>query len=366
LKAKGYVFLPKMKKILFITPYPEGTAASQRFRFEQYYELLRSNGFEIVIRSFWSERMWDIFYENGHFFRKAIFLIGSLFKRIFLLFNLRKYDYIFIHREVSPVGPPLFSWIASKVLKKKIIFDFDDAIWLPNYSYYNRWFSFLKNYSNTKRLCKWAYKVSCGNDYLQDFAKRYNANTVLNPTTIDTEYYHNKIKVYNLTTPLVIGWTGTHSTIKYLSEVIPILQELEKELSFTFLVISDEKPGFELNSLEYIQWKKETEIDDLLKIDVGIMPLVENEWSKGKCGFKALQYMALGIPAIVSPVGVNTQIVNQTNGFVCHNKKEWEQLFTRLISQKSTLVSLSENARKTVEENYSVKSNSANFLHLFT
>lgn len=355
-----------MKKILFITPYPEGTAASQRFRFEQYYPLLKKNRFEITVSSFWSERMWAIFYENGHFFRKAVFLIGSLFKRMLLLFTVGKYDYIFIHREVSPVGPPLFSWFASRVLKKKIIFDFDDAIWLPNYSYYNRWFSFLKNYSNTKRLCRWAHKVSCGNEYLQDFAKTYNDNTVLNPTTIDTENYHNKMKVYDLEKPLVIGWTGTHSTIKYLSEIVPILQELEKNFVFIFQVISDEKPEFNLNSLEYVQWKKETEIDDLLKIDVGIMPLIENEWSKGKCGFKALQYMALGIPAIVSPVGVNRQIVNQSNGFVCHNKEEWKQLLVQLLSEKSILTSFSEKTRKTVEENYSVKSNSANFLHLFT
>lgn len=352
-------------KILFLIPYPLGVAPSQRFRFEQYFEILERNNITTKVAPFLDDKVWDVLYQKGNFAHKIFAVLKGFIKRYLLLLSITEYDYIFIHREAVPVGPPLLEWLIAKVFRKKIIFDFDDAIWIPNTSESNKIFSVLKFYSNTKSICKWAYKVSCGNDYLCDFARQFNENVVYNPTTIDTENYHNKTKQNN-SDKLVIGWTGSHSTVQYLDDLLPVFRELEKQFDFELCVISDRKPEFELRSLNYVQWKKESEIGDLLRFDVGIMPLRNDKWSNGKCGFKALQYMALGIPAIVSPVGVNTKIVDDNiNGFICNTNDEWKKQFTLLLTDKNKLNELSTKTREKIINHFSVKSNTTNFLHLF-
>lgn len=355
---------PKIK-ILFLFPYPSGTAASQRFRFEQYFEFLEQCGFEYDCKPFLSDSTWKILYLPGRFIQKGLAILKGILNRFLLLFKLRKYDFIFIHREATPIGPPFFEYFAAKWFNKKIIYDFDDAIWIPNASESNRFFSFLKGYSNVKWICKWSFKVSCGNEYLCDFARQFNSNVVYNPTTIDTENLHKQIK--NQTDePLVIGWTGSHSTIRYIYALYPVLQRLAEKHTFIFKVISDLPPDESLPNLEFVKWNKSTEIEDLLNFHVGVMPLVNDKWSSGKCGFKALQYMALGIPAVVSPVGVNTRIVDhQINGYICETESEWFHALDVLLSNAEKRTELAQNTRKKIIDHYSVLSNKSNFLSLF-
>lgn len=355
-----------MKKILFITPYPFDSAPSQRFRFEQYFDILKKSGFEITQKPFWDSGTWDILYKKGKLLKKFTGLILAICRRYLMFFSILKYDFIFIHREYSPIGFPLMVWIISKLLRKKIIFDFDDAIWIPNVSESNRFFNRFKVYSNTQRIIKLSYKISCGNEYLRLFAEGYNKNAFYNPTTIDTDNYHNKERQIN-TEKFIIGWTGSHSTIKYLDEMIPVIKRLEQSFDFEFHVISDHVPDWDLKSLRFIPWNKETEVENMLQFSIGLMPLSHDQWCEGKCGFKALQYMALSIPALVSPIGVNTQIVDHGyNGFYCRNHAEWESTIIRLINDKNLLLELSSKTKQKVIDHYSVQSNTENFLNLFS
>lgn len=329
-------------------------------------DALKEKGFAIRQAPFWSDRAWKILYRKGNFFRKALSLTKAVVKRYLLLFSAGRYDYIFIHREFSPVGLPLAVWILAKVMKKKIIYDFDDAIWIPNVSESNRFFRFLKVYSNTRRIIKMSYKVSCGNEYLRNFALQYNPGAFYIPTTIDTERHHDTERKLR-PGKFVIGWTGSHSTIQYLEEIVPVIARLEKEFPLEFHVISDRKPAWKLSSLRFIPWRKETEVEDLLSFSIGLMPLRPDPWSEGKCGFKALQYMSLGIPALVSPVGVNTRIVDHgKDGFYCRNEEEWERYIRLLINDRGLLEQLSANTRKKIRAQYSVLSNTPDFLNLFT
>jgi len=353
-------------RILFLTPYPRSAAPSQRFRFEQYYGALEKAGTRIDTRAFWTNGAWKILYAKGKFFQKIFWLAYGWLNRLFLVFALGKYDYVFIHRETDPLGIPLFPWLYARVARKKIIFDYDDAIWIPNASESNRMFMRFKNWNNTRYLCRLAYKVSAGNEFLCDFARAVNPNVVYNPTTIDTENLHNRLKDQRTPT-FSIGWTGTHSTIKYLEDILPVFEELATEIDFQLAVICDKTPDFRYPFLRFIPWNKPTEIDDLLQFSIGLMPLTEDKWSNGKCGFKALQYMSLGIPALVSPVGVNTRIVDHgVNGYVCHNVADWKKYITDIYTNRELLYTLSANTRKKIEEHYSVKSNTGNFIGLFS
>ncbi|MFT6717145.1 MAG: glycosyltransferase involved in cell wall biosynthesis [Saprospiraceae bacterium] len=351
--------------ILFLTPYPFGTAASQRFRFEQYFNALDENGIKYKVEPFWESKAWDILYVKGESYAKLWFLIKGVVSRWLLLFTCFKYDFIFVHREIYPAGIKFLIFVFTKILRRKIIYDFDDAIWLPNFADNNKKYAFIKSYSQVPFLCKTAYRVSVGNEYLKTYALQFNDNVVVNPTTIDTDNLHNRTIKYNFS-DFVIGWTGTHSTLKYVEDLLPILDELIKRHQFTLMIISDLPPEFNRPYLKFVKWNKTTEIDDLLQFNVGVMPLRDDKWAQGKCGFKALQYMSLGIPAMVSNVGVNSQIVNhETNGWLCDNLEAWQSALQAVLNSPEISAKLGKNARSSIVKFYSVKSNTSNFLNLF-
>ena len=354
-------------RILFLVPYPSGRAPSQRFRFEQYLDALVAAGHRYHVAPFISVATWAILYQPGQAAAKVLGILGGFWRRFILLFQVPTYDFVSVHREVAPIGPPIFEWFISRVLRKKVIYDFDDAIWLANTSEANKIAAGIKWHHKVADICRWAYKNSCGNAYLAGYARQFNARVVVNPTTIDTVHLHNQVRDQSAPGRLVIGWTGTHSTLKYLDQVVPVLAKLEQEgLDFEFRVISNQPPALPLRSLVFLPWRKDTEIADLLGFHVGLMPLESDPWAKGKCAFKALQYMALGIPALVSPVGMNTEVVQHgQNGFVCATASEWESSLRQLLANANLRQQLGATARKTIEQRYSVSANTANFLALF-
>ncbi|MEO7989457.1 MAG: glycosyltransferase family 4 protein [Chryseolinea sp.] len=360
-----------LKHILFVVPYPMGESPSQRFRFEQYLEILQAKGYHFRLCSFWSVAAWRILYKSGNQLTKILALLSGFLKRVFqLLFFVPTADFVFIHREATPIGPPWFEWVTAKVFRKKIVYDFDDAIWLTNTSRENNLVSKLKWHSKVSAVCKWSYAVSCGNQYLCNYAKQFNNRVFLNPTTIDAEKLHNPSLYPNKeqSKQFTVGWTGTHSTLKYIDFIVPAIQSLEKKFPgrLKFTVIADKKPTFELSSFHFVQWSKENEIEDLVQFDIGLMPLADDIWSKGKCGFKALQYMALGIPALASPVGVNSIIIDDgINGFLCNSVIQWEESIQKLIEDAELRKRMGTKGREKIVNYYSAESNSSNFLSLF-
>jgi glycosyltransferase involved in cell wall biosynthesis len=357
-------------RILFLTPYPPGKAPSQRFRFEQYLDILTAHGHQYRLAPFLSEATWRILYQPGLALQKGMGILAGFARRIGHVLSASAYDYVFVHREAAPLGPPIFEWLLTKVLRKQVIYDFDDAIWLSNTSEANRVAAGLKFHQKVASICRWAYKNSCGNSYLATYAQQFNMQTVVNPTTIDTVNLHNQVRDQLEPGPLVIGWTGTHSTLKYLLPLVPVIAQLEAEgFAFEFKVISNQPPEFEqhLDSLQFVHWQKSTEIADLLTFHVGLMPLEDDLWAKGKCAFKALQYMALGIPALVSPVGMNTEVVQDDyNGYICQTPADWHQRLRQLLLDATHRHTLGVAARATIEQHYSVKANTPNFLALFS
>lgn len=355
--------------ILFLVPYPFDEAPSQRFRFEQYLNQSTAHGYSYRTQSFLSYQAWSALYSKGKVIAKFFALAFGFLKRISVLFLLPGTDYVFIHREAAPVGPPVFEWIIAKVFRKKIIYDFDDAIWLTDKKNENILERFIRFRSKVGLICKWSYKVSCGNEYLCNYARQFNSNVVLNPTTIDTENLHNPaLFKKETTTQLTIGWTGSHSTLKYLKEIESVLQQLEqKHSALQTVIIADKKPDLKLDRLVFVPWNKNSEAEDLRKIDIGIMPLPDDEWTKGKCGFKALQYMALEIPSVVSPVGVNTKIIEPgVNGFYATTQSEWISALESLIANPALRNSIGKSSRKKIVDHYSVLSNSSTFFSLFS
>lgn len=357
-----------MKKILFICPYPNQLAPSQRFRYEQYLNQLSKNGFKLEIKPFFTPAEYSTIYQSGKFFARIGVISVCYLKRFLILLTINQYDFVFIHREATPAGPPIIEWLIAKVFGKKIIYDFDDAIWTTdkiNESFAEKT---IRWRSKVGIICRWSYKVSCGNHYLANYAQKFNNNVVVNPTTIDTDSIHNPaILQFKTGHAITIGWTGSHSTLKYLENILPVLKRIESNYpSVNFLVIADRPPRFDLKNLVFKKWAQETEIIDLKSADIGIMPLPDDEWAKGKCGFKALQYMALEIPALVTPVGVNSEIVEDgIQGYWCRSEDEWFLRLEKLILDKKEREQMGRKGRERVIQYYSVSSNTSRFLSLF-
>ncbi len=317
------------------------------------------------MNSFYSFSTFSILYKKGHIIEKVYGFIAGFIRCFRWMIKIPDYDFVFIHREIVPLGPPLLEWILAIIFKKKLVYDFDDTIWLHDHNISrNSLLSMLKYPKKVSAICRWSYKISCGNSYLANYARQYNSSVYIIPTTIDTANYH--VPQHTDNQPLVIGWTGTHSTIPYLEMLLPVLEKLSTKQDFTLKIICNVSPTFDLPGLKFIEWKKEQEIEDLNSIDIGIMPLVDNAWTKGKCGFKILQYMALKKATVASAVGVNTEIIDHGhNGLLCSNQSEWLYSLEQLMLDEALRTRLGQNGRTLVEQKYSVASNSANFLKLF-
>jgi glycosyltransferase involved in cell wall biosynthesis len=355
-------------KILFLVPYPFDEAPSQRFRFEQYFRVLAEKDIRFKEQSFLTHANWRLFYKSSHAGAKALALLNGFLRRIFVLPQALFFDYVFIHREAAPIGPPVFEFILAKILRKKIIYDFDDAIWMTDKIHEGRAEKLIRCRGKVKWICGWSYKVSCGNEYLRSYAARNNPKSFLVPTTIDTENGHTiSLKKENTPDKIVIGWTGSHSTLKYLQLVEKELLQLEEKFAMVeFHVVADKKPALSLKRLHFKPWSQQTEVTDLAVFDIGIMPLPDDEWAKGKCGFKALQYMSMEVATVASPVGVNPLIIQHgVNGFLA-KEGEWLGVLTQLIENKALRMELGREGRKTVENHFSVKAVKDAFVNLFS
>jgi glycosyltransferase involved in cell wall biosynthesis len=354
------------QKILFLAPYPFGRVASQRFRFEQYWDLLPSWGISASFQSFYNPSDFAILYKKGHYFLKIAAVFKGFLRRLYGLSQVHRFDKIVVHREITPLGPPVFEYLISQWWGKKIVYDFDDAIWLSNTSSENRLSSSFKCHWKVSCLCKWAWKVSCGNHFLQEYAKRYQKEVFYTPTTLDLDAI-SSAKSHSSHPDFTIGWTGTHSTLKYLENILPLLQSLEAQFDFTFLVIADKDPQLELKNYQFIRWQKATEWEDLSQLDLGLMPLDHSPWEEGKCGFKALQYMSLGIPVILSPTGANRRIVeNGETGFVCASMEEWREAIIRLKKDVFLREKFAKKGAERVRDHYSKRAWQSHYQALFS
>lgn len=249
----------------------------------------------------------------------------------------------------------------------KMVYDFDDAIWMNDTSAANKFFSWMKNPAKISKSISASDIVFAGNNYLREYAAQYNDNVVVVPTTIDTDEYR-RLPQIKADSSIVIGWSGSITTIKHFEYAIPFLKKLKEKFGerIRIKVIGDNQYRNDELNVVGIGWKREDEVKELSDIDIGIMPLPDDPWARGKCGLKGLQYMALSIPTIMSPVGVNTEIIQDgVNGFLATSTEDWIEKIALLIEDATLRVKMGAAARKTVEERYSVHANKHLYLRLF-
>jgi glycosyltransferase involved in cell wall biosynthesis len=351
-------------RVLALVPSVYDTSPGQRYRLEQWEPLLRERGVEITYAPFESEELHGTVYAHGRFVEKLRLVAKALRERSSLLNNVKDFDLVYIFRETSLLGPAYFERVIHRS-GVPYVFDFDDAVFVSYKSPSNGYLSYLKFAGKTATSCRLAAHVMAGNPYLAAYARRINENVTIVPTTIDTDKY-TPLTYDRPSAPIVIGWTGSYSTVQHLDTLRDTLKKLAREKTFRLRVIGT--PAYQIDGIdvEAMPWRASTELDDLSGIDIGMMPLPDDDWSKGKCGLKALQFMALGIPTVCSPVGVNTDIIQDSeNGMLASSEGDWIKRLSLLIESPELREKLGRAGRRTVEEKYSAVSQAPRVYEIF-
>jgi glycosyltransferase involved in cell wall biosynthesis len=350
-------------RLLAIVPSLFDTSPGQRFRIEQWEPLLKRRGVDIDYHAFEDSELHGALYKQGNLATKLRFIARAFGRRFASLRQAKDYDAIYLFRETALLGPAIFERLFARS-GMPIIFDFDDAIFVPYVSPANGYLSYLKFPAKTRTSCRLAAHVLAGNAYLADYARQVNDQVTIVPTTIDTEKYRLEERPEN---PVpVIGWSGSYSTVQHLDTLRGALGKLARQERFRLRVIGT--PHYEIDGVEVeaMNWRAETEVADLRPIDIGVMPLPDDKWSRGKCGLKALQYMALGIPTLCSPVGVNGEILRDgENGFLAATEDQWIAHLTSLLKSAALRKQLGLAGRATVEAHYSAVSQAPKVYDIF-
>lgn len=341
-------------RVLFVTAHPiEGP--SSRFRVYQFMDYLCEQGVEATVRPFLSSQLAPIVYGHGRVgFKTGITLWGAA-RRFADVLAACRYDVVYVLREAFPFGPPLFEH-ALKAFAGRLVFDFDDAIYMPSLAYANP-LDRLRDFGKPAKIIRMASQIVVGNDYLRDYATRFtdapDRVTVI-PTVVDTNEYRPPLS-RNSGTTCVIGWIGTPRGSSYLRDLIDVIADLAQahpQVAFKFVGAEP----FDVRSLPvtFKAWRLEEEVADLQSFDIGIMPLTDDEETRGKCGFKLIQYMSVGIPVVCSPVGANLSIVEDgASGYFASTPTEWLASLKRLIQDPELRRRLGRRGRDLVESRFS-------------
>lgn len=350
------------RRLLIISPVFE-RGAGYRYRIKQYLPVLVAAGIEPTIRPFYSDRFMQMVYQPGHSVMKALQFFGRALGRLAQLFYLGTFDGVFIYREALPIGPPAWEWVCAKLWRIPIVFDFDDAVFLGDTSNSNRFMHRWKCPWKAGQIMRWSGSVIAGNAYLAGWAREHQRQVTIIPTAIDTARYQTRSWGGEPGTP-VVGWIGTPTTVKYLESYAAVFQQLAERRQFRLKIVSaGKRVKMDGVSIEQVEWNLEREIEEFQSCDIGVAPLWDDAWSRGKCGFKALQFMACGVPVVASRVGVHNEMIESgVNGVLAQSAQEWLSAMEWLLDDLAARRRLGAAGRKTVEDRYSVAVNAPKFL----
>jgi glycosyltransferase involved in cell wall biosynthesis len=346
---------PGPLKVLALSPIPE-EGAGCRFRVAQYIPYLREAGFDVTVSPFYSREYFGFVYRPGNYLRKAAGFLALTWRRIRELLSIRQYDLVLLYREAIPIGPIFVErWIHR--LGIPIVYDFDDAIFMRAVSPANRAFSFLKNPRRVAEILKVSDEVSVGNEFLAAYARQFNPHVTVIPTAVDTNKFVPRSDPPRAEgRRLVIGWIGSPTTFQYLESLKDVLAEVAARHPFTLNVSGAGGPvNFAGVEVREVPWSMADEVSLFNTCDIGVYPLTDDDWSRGKCGFKAIQCMACGVPVVAAAVGVNREIITHgVDGMLAGTRQEWVDHLSRLLTDAELRRRLALAGRRTIQARYSL------------
>ncbi|ROI12944.1 glycosyltransferase family 4 protein [Epilithonimonas hominis] len=372
-------------KILYLTKYTR-MAGSSRMRSYQYFPYLEKAGMTVVVKPFFDDDYLKDFYAG----KKNIgTVVKSYLRRFFVLFSVLRYNNVVIEKEIFPFLPAFAEWML-KSFGIKYIVDYDDAIF-HNYDKSSN--PVIRKFLGNKiaRVMRYSGTVVAGNNYLAEYARKAGAKNIeIIPTVIDINRYPSKNNHSDLALPpnvilsgvegkagersasennqkFVVGWIGTKTTFeKHLlpcKDWIKALQIQDPNIRFHIVGITEDMDLGK--NVQYIRWTEDTEVAEILKMDIGLMPLQDSKWEKGKCAYKLIQYAACGIPGVASDVGMNKEVcIDGETGFIATSNEEWKERILFFKNEIEERLRMGTNARKLVEQKYCIQVTSEKWIKI--
>lgn len=349
----------RLIRVLAVCSYPKEAAAT-RFRLQQFVEPLRQRNIELTISPFLTSEQFKSLYKSGSIPAKMLGMVRSVLRRVGESLSVGKYDLVLVQREAMLFGPGVFEWLYSKIGRKPLVLDLDDATYVryvsPTYGKIGSW---LKFFGKTDNLIRRSSAVLCGNAFIADHVTSVGGKPIVIPTVVNQEIFKPKASSRERMT---MGWIGTHSTFPFLAKIMPVLDKLSGTFDFDLKIVGagDQKLSAPKIRFQWLDWDLAREPDDFASLDIGLYPIfpegaANNEWIKGKSGFKAIQYMACGVPFVMSPVGVCGEIGEPgSTHFNAETEEDWYNSLSQLLSDQDLRRRMSGSARKFSLEHFGI------------
>jgi glycosyltransferase involved in cell wall biosynthesis len=355
----------RRSRMLILCPFPIGVAAGQRLKYEQYFDDWRDLGFEITVSPFMDIALWEKLYESGHYAGKAVGVLKGHARRLRDMFTIRRYDLVYLHMNVTPLGSTLFERL-TRTLARRLVYDLEDNV-IGGHGdmkrHPNPVLRFLKGAGKARYLVRKADHVVTSSPMLNDrcLARNERRACTYISSSVDTDRFVPATP-YDESRKVTVGWTGTFSTSAYLDLLRPVFQELAKRIDFRLKVIGNFDWELSGVDLEVVRWSAAREVQDLQSFDIGVYPLSFDDWVIGKSGLKAIQYMAFGLPTVATNVGTTPNIIRDgENGLLVRTDEEWLEALERLIRNPALRRRLGEAARRDAVDKYSTRAVAAEY-----
>lgn len=353
-----------MPSILILCPYPQGVAAGQRLKYEQYLDQWRDAGFDVTVSAFMDRALWDRAYRRGHYGAKALGTVRGHLRRLRDLARIRRFDLVYISMWVTPFGSPLLEWLTRR-MAKRIVYDIEDNL-LSEQGAPSGLRQRLKGRAKARFLLERADHVVTASPFMVERYRTINrrgAVSLIYPS-VDTDAFRPPATPRGSAKP-VIGWTGTFSSRPYLDLLRPVLRELARRIDYRLVVIGNFDYALPGVDLEVLTWSAEAEIAQMQRLDIGLYPLPDDDWVLGKAGLKVIQYMAFGIPSVSSAIGTATlQVSDGVDGFLVRTDEAWLAVLERLCRDAALRRRIGAAARAVAVASYSRQATGRKYLRV--
>ena len=350
-------------RVLTLVPSQKGYSPGQRGSIELWEDILKPEGIELVYAPFETDKLREILHKNGGSAAKVFEMMRGYANRIKLLRNLDEFDAVFVYREAALFGPAFLEKMAAR--KKPIIYQLDDPLFMPYKSPSNGYLSYLKFFGKIKEIIRISKVVMVNSTHIREYASQFNSNIWQVPSIVDTKKFAYQPFVEDLKR-VCIGWSGSPTTLKNIKLVEKPLQKMSvKDIADIHFIGGTD---FDLENVKYSAkiWNGETEVEDLRRIQIGLVPLPENSWNRYKFIMKTAQYMALGIVPVGTPMASNPEVIKHgENGFLAASDDEWIEYLTVLAQDSKLRNEMSVRATADAQANYSLEANAPKVIEAF-
>jgi glycosyltransferase involved in cell wall biosynthesis len=351
------------KHVLVLTPYQYGHAPGPRSSLELWERVLSSAGIELHYAPFETDRLRAVLHRTGHYATKTREIAKAYLAQFARARSVRDFDAVVVYREATLIGPALLERLAAR--SAPLIYVIDDPLYVPYRSPFSGYLSYLKFFGKVGRICRLSRVVIVNSSQHFKYASQHSDDVRCIPSVVDGERYYRQPKTGASAVPC-IGWTGSASTVDNIRTIGKPLRTVQRECAARFHFIGPDARPLEGLLCTTQPWRAETEVDDLRRIDIGILPLPINEWNKRKFYLKLVQYMALGIPAVCTPLGSNTEVVDDgVTGFLARCDEDWVRVLKKLVTDADLREAVGESAAAVARRKFTLEANADRIVSAF-